>query len=214
MGACSKDVIMRVKVINDYKWDVCSGFRAQWNCSCASRCCYSLELGQFVLLSFTLSLFLLYGGDFSFSHSVRKESKEGISIFVVLEWKCLICRHYLWILRLRRGMWCIYGGDLAHFCVGDLEWIHNNISLCSRCLSVSTHHSCPFTNAPSTAGVRSIFGVPRNLWWCKKKKGIWGKKHYLELTFYCKNISSGNVKNMFDVETRTFPSYIKLENII
>ncbi len=78
MGACSKDVIMRVKVINDYKWNVCSGIRTQWNCSCASRCCYSLELGQFVLLSFTLSLFLLYGGDLSFSHSVRKESYKHL----------------------------------------------------------------------------------------------------------------------------------------
>lgn len=59
-------------------------------------------------------------------------------------------------------------------------------------------------------GCQGIFDGAKKI----KIKGIWGKKHYLELTFYCKNISSGNVKNMFDVETRTFPSYIKLENII
>lgn len=104
--------------------------------------------------------------------SFRKESKNVISIFVALKCNCLVWRHYLWISWLWFGMRCIYGGDLAHCCVGDLEWIHNNISLCSRCLSVSTHHSCPFTNAPSTAGVRSIFGVPRNLWWCKKKRNL------------------------------------------
>lgn len=88
--------------------------------------------------------------------------------------------YYLWILRLQRGMWCICGGNLAHSCAADLEWIHNNVSLCSL-LSVRQHTPASLPLLGLQQVCAPFFGVPRNLWWCKKikryrSKGIWAQK--------------------------------------
>lgn len=193
MGACSKDVIMRVKVINDYKWDGCSW---KWNCSYASRCCYSLELGQFVLLSFTLSLFLLYGGDLSFAHSVRKESKKGISIFVALECKCLVLQRLF--VNIEAAVWyVVYLWRRLGTLLCGWPWVNPQQYLLVFSLSVRQHppllplYQCSIYSRCAL----HFWGAKESLMVQKRKiMEFGGKKHYLELTLYCKNISSGNVK--------------------